>query len=85
MLRTIDKSTGNKSQSTQAENHDASGAIGRAGSGRIGISFENLSTAVKSAKSKNPRLTKSKKSDLTKANFGMDFLTPRAKEAFIHL
>ncbi len=85
MLRTTDKSTGNELQNTQAENQDALGAAGRAGNGGVGRSFENLSTAVKSAKSKKPKLTKSKKSDLSKANSRTDFLTPEAKEAFIHL
>ncbi len=41
-------------------------------------------------KSKKPKLTKSKKSDLSKANFvkinsRTDFLTCKAKKAFIHL
>ena len=40
----------------------------------------------KLTKSKNLKLTKSKKSDLAKANSpGTDFLTSRAKKAFIHL
>ncbi len=85
MLRTTSKSTGNEPQSTQAKNQDAPCATGGAGGGGVGGSFENLSTAVKSAKSKKPQLTKSKKSDLAKANSGTDFLTPEAKEAFIHL
>ncbi len=51
----------------------------------MGKSFENLSTTVKSAESKKPKLTKSKKSDLPKANSGTDFLTPEAKKAFIYL
>ncbi len=85
MLRTTNESTGNETQSTQAENQDASGAAGGATGGGVGRSFENLSTVVKLAESKKPKLTKSKKSDLAKANSGTDFLTPKAKKAFIHL
>ncbi len=87
-LRTTNKSTGDETQSTQAENQDAPSAAGGVGGGRVGGSFENLSTATKLAKSK--KLTKSKRSDLpkanfTKVNFGTDFLTIEAKKAFIHL
>ncbi len=39
--------------------------------------MNNLSTATKSAKSKKPTFAK--------ANSGTDFLTPGAKETFIHL
>ncbi len=85
MLQTTNESTGDEIQSTQAENQDAPGAAGGAGGGGVGRSFENLSTTVKSAESKKPKLTKSKKSDLAKANSGTDFLTPEAKKAFIHL
>ncbi len=85
MLRATNMSIGNETQSTQAENQDALGAVGRVGGGGVGRSFENMSTARKSAESKKPKLTKSKKSDLAKANFGTDFLTPEAKKAFIHL
>ncbi len=85
MLRTTNESTGDETQSTQAENQDVPSAAGGAGGGGVGGSFENLSTAVKSAESKKPKLTKSKKSDLAKANSGTDFLTPKAKKAFIHL
>ncbi len=73
MLQTTD----NKPQSNQAENHDTPGAAGEVGGGEVGGNFENLSIAVKS--------TKSKKSELPKANSGTDFLTIGAKEAFIHL
>ncbi len=77
MLRTND----NEALSTQAieneKNQDApSAAVGADGS-NIGGSIKNLSTAAKSAKSKKP--------NLAKANSGTDFLTPGAKEAFIHL
>ncbi len=85
MFRTTNESTGDETQSTQAENQDALGAAVRAGGGGVGGRFENLSTAVKSAKFKKPKLTKYKKSDLVKANSGTDFLTPKVKKAFIHL
>ncbi len=84
ILQTTNKSTGNKPQSIQAENQDAPGAAGGAGGGGVGRTFENLSTAIKSAKSKKPQLTKSKKSDLAKTNSGTDFLTSEAKKTFIH-
>ncbi len=85
MLWTTDKSTGNEPSSTQVENQDALDTANGASRDGIGGSFENLSTAVKSAKSKKPKLTKSKKSNLVKANFRTDFLTSGAKEAYIHL
>ncbi len=90
MLRTTNELIGNEIQSTSAKNQDAPSAAGRARSGGVDESFENLSTAAKSAKSKKSKSTKSKKSDLQKANFarvdsGTDFLTPKAKKAFIHL
>ncbi len=81
MLRTTDnealsiQATGNK------KNQDAptsAGADGGAGGGAGGGgSIKNLSTVAKSAKSKKP--------NFAKANSGTDFLTPGAKEAFIHL
>ncbi len=78
ILRTTNESTREKTQSTQAieneENQDVAAGIGSAGSGG---SIKNLSTVVKSAKSKKP--------NFAKANFRTDFLTPRAKEVFIHL
>ncbi len=77
ILQTIDKSTGNKPQSTQTENQNVPDAASGVGGGGVGRSFKNLSTAVKSIKSKKPKLAK--------ANSGTDFLTPKAKEAFIHL
>ncbi len=85
ILRTTNELIRDKTQSTQTENQDAPGAAGRADGGRVGGSFENLSTVVKSAESKKPKLTKSKKSDLAKANSRTDFLTPEAKKAFIYL
>ncbi len=64
--------------------HHSGAAIGVA-DGRVGRSFENLSTAIKLAESKKLKLTKSKKSDLAKANSGTDFLTAEAIKAFIYL
>ncbi len=83
--------TDNEPQSTQAENQDAPSAAGGAiGGDEVGGSFENLSTAAKSANSKKSKSTKPKKSDLPRANSarvnsGTDFLTPKAKKAFIYL
>ncbi len=78
ILQTTTESTKDEIQSTQAtenkENQDAAAGAGGAGSGE---NIKNLSTVVK--------LAKSKKSNFAKANFGMGFLTPGAKEAFIHL
>ncbi len=56
------------------EDQDATAGTVDAGSGR---SIKNLLTAAKLAKSQKP--------NFAKANFGTDFLTPEAKEAFIHL
>ena len=79
----MNKSNGNELQSPQAENQDASEG---AGSGGAGGTFENLSTVTKSTKSQKPKLIKPKKSDFEKTNsFGTDFLTLKAKKAFIHL
>ncbi len=87
MLQTTD----DKARSTQAtenkKNQDTPASVSGAG---VGGSFENLSTAAKSVKSKKSQLTKSKKSDLPKANFAKvnsrtDFLTSKAKKAFIYL
>ncbi len=90
MLRTTNESIGDETQSTQPENQDAPSAASRAGGGRVGGSFENLSTTAKSAKFKKSKSTKPKKSDLLKTNFAKinsrtDFLTPKAKKTFIHL
>ncbi len=47
-------------------------------------SIQNLLTAAKSAKFKKPKLIKTKKLDFAKANSsGIDFLTSKAKKAFI--
>ncbi len=54
ILRITDESTGNEPQSAQVENQDVPGAAGGAGGGGVGGSFENLPTAIKSAKSKKP-------------------------------
>ncbi len=88
MLRTTNESIGDKTQSTQAENQDVPSATGRTGGDGVGGSFENRTTAAKLGKSK--KLTKSKRTDLPKANFarvnsGTDFLTTKAKKALIHL
>ncbi len=90
MLRTTNELTEDETQSTQAENQDSPIVAGGAGGGGVGGSFENLLTAAKSAKSKKSKLTKPKKLDLPKAIFARvnsrtDFLTPKAKKAFIHL
>ncbi len=63
-----------KNQDAPASVSTGGGADGGAGGGG---SIKNLSTVAKSAKSKKP--------NFTKANSGTDFLTPGAKEAFIHL
>ncbi len=90
-LTSIFQTNNDEAFSTQAiENKKNQDIPASAGGGRIGESFENLSTAAKLAKSKKSKSTKSKKSDLPKANFakinfGTDFLTPKAKKAFIHL
>ena len=84
ILQTTDKSTRNKAQSTQTEKQNVLNGVSSA-SDADGIdgSIKNLSTVVKS--------TKSKKSDLLKANFvkvnssGTGFLTCKAKKAFIYL
>ncbi len=88
MFQTTNESTGDETQSIQAENQDTPSATGRAGGYGVVGSFENLLTIAKLAKSK--KSTKSKKSDLLKANFvkvnsGTDFLTTKAKKTFIHL
>ncbi len=65
---------------------------GTSGADGVGKSIKNLSSATKSAKSKKPKLTKPKKSDLIKVKvfaktnfFRMDFLTLKSKKAFIYL
>ncbi len=78
MLRTTNKLTRDETQNSQAtkneENEDAAASAGDIGGDK---SIKNLSIVVKSAKSKKP--------NFIKANSGTDFLTPGAKEAFIHL
>ena len=53
----------------------------------IGENIENLSIVVNLTKSKQLKSIKPKRSNLSnaKANFGIGFLTSRAKEAFIFL
>ncbi len=86
-LISIFRTTDDEILSTQAtenkKNQDVpSGDTGAGDSGNI----KNLLTTTKSAKSKKPKLTITKKSDFAKANsFGTDFLTPEAKKTFIHL
>ena len=78
MLQMTDKSIRNDTQRTQAKNQDILDIIGGASSVRVGRSIKNLSITVK--------LTKPKKSDSAKNNSSRtDFLTPKAKKAFIHL
>ncbi len=78
MLQTTDKSIGNGFQSTltnvSEKNQSASNG---GGSEDIDGNIKNLSSIVKSARSK--------KLNITKAKFGADFLTLGAKEAFLHL
>ncbi len=73
--------TDNEALSTQAieneKNQDTLSAAGRTNGGNISGSIKNLSTAAKSTKSKKP--------NFAKVNSRTDFLTPAAKEAFIHL
>ena len=87
MLRTTNKPTGNKLQSTYTKNQNALGIAGRADMGKMGRNIKNLSTIANLAKSKKSKLTKPKKSDLSnaKANFQPDFLSFKAKKTFIHL
>ncbi len=77
MLQTTD----NEALSTQAieneKNQDAPSATSGANGGNVGGNIKNLSTAAKLAKSKKP--------NFAKANSKTDFLTPGAKEIFIHL
>ncbi len=78
MLRTTDKSTGNGSQSTLTNaSKKNQGAPSSVDSGSVDENIKNLSSGVKSAQSKKPIFAK--------ANSGTDFITPGAKEAFIHL
>ncbi len=78
MLQTTNESTRDENQSTQAtENERNQGALSGIDSGSVDRDIKNLSSVVKSAKSKKP--------NFAKANSGTDFLTPKAKKAFIHL
>ncbi len=93
MLQTTSDNDLGGQASRNNENQDVTaGAGGAISDGGVDRSIKNLSTAIISAKSKNPKLTKPKKSDLVKTQnfaktnfFGMDFLTPGVKKAFIHL
>ncbi len=77
MLRTTDDETLSIQATENEKNQDALASGGAGGGAGSGGSIKNLSTATKSAKSKKP--------NFAKANSGTDFLTPRAKKAFIHL
>ncbi len=80
MLWRTNKSTGDKTQSTQAENQNAPSIASEADGGRIGRSIKNLSTVANLARFKKSKL----KANFAKANSGTDFLTLGAKKAFIH-
>ena len=91
-LNSILQITDNRALSTQAtenKNQDVSANTGDTSdtSDRNGKSIKNLSTITNLAKSKESKLTRSKRLDLlnTNVNFGTDFVTTKAKEAFIHL
>ncbi len=78
-LTLILQTTNDGALSTQAtENKKNQNTLASAG-GDIGVDrdIKNLSFVVKLAKFKKP--------NFAKANFGMDFLIPGAKKAFIHL
>ncbi len=77
-LTLILQTTDNGDLGAQASGHeeDQDTIAGTAGAGGGG-SIKILSTAAKSAKYKKP--------NFAKTNFGTDFLSPRAKKAFIHL
>ncbi len=79
MLQTTNESTRTyETQSTQAtKNEKNQGTPSGVGSGGVDRDIKNLSSVIKSAKSKKP--------NFAKANSGTDFLTPEAKKAFIHL
>ncbi len=91
MLQTTGKI---KSQSilanTSKKNQEVSNSTTRADSNGVGKNIKNLSTVINLAKFKKSDLIKLKKLDLpktnsTKVNFRTDFLTSRAKKAFIYL
>ena len=82
--------TNDKALSIQAienkRNKAASASVGGGGIGSgVNKSIENLLTVINLTK--KSKLTKLKKVRLSniKANFKTDFLTPKAKKAFIHL
>ncbi len=92
MFRKTDKLIGDEDQNIQAKKQDILvDASNTDSANRIDRNIENLLTIANLAKSKRPKLAKSKNSDLPKANFtkvnssGMDFLTPKARKTFIHL
>ncbi len=81
MFRITNKSTRDKTQSTQTENQNALSATGGVNRGRVGGNIKNLSTIANLTKSKKLK----SKANFAKANFGTDFLTSGAKETFIYL
>lgn len=85
MVQTTDDGTVSTQATKSKKNEDSLAGGGGVDRGGLDGSIENLSTAIILAKFKRPKLTKTKKSDFAKANFGTDFLTPKAKKAFIHL
>ena len=92
MLQITDNKTCNTQITENKKNRDVSAGSAGAGSNRVGRSIENLSIVAKLAKSKKPKLTKPKKSNLVKAqnfakakSFETDFLISKAKKIFIYL
>ena len=86
------QTTNNEALNTQATKNKGNETVAASGDNigtgsRVGRNIKNLLTVANLAKSKKKKSTMLKKSDLSnaKANFGIDFLTLRAKDAFIHL
>ncbi len=75
ILRTTDDEALSTQVTENKKNQDAPSGIDSGGT--IDGDIKNLSSIVKSAKSKKP--------NFAKTNFGIDFLTSRAKKTFIHL
>ena len=78
MLRTTDKEALSTQATENERNQDASASAGSVGGGGVDGDIKNLSSVVKSAKSKKPIFAKTNSSET-------DFLTTGAREAFIHL
>ena len=82
ILQTTDDETFSIQAIENRKNQDEPSSIAGTSSSSVGRNIKNLSTIAK--------WTKSKRSDLPKAqfakiNFGTDFLTLKAKKTFIHL